>query len=221
MSYKSYVPRTDAKLFEWAQNLFEYATKNFNNWKIPAPSGDMSDNAETFERRLQQTSSPNRGKIDTLQKNEARKELVKSFRTYVQGFLAKNPNVTNVDREKMRLTVYDIIPTAVGNPVGLVTATVKYPNEGALELSIKHVEGTPFDARANYGVKIKYDVFAADTPLATNERELQESRFTRKKKELFTFDRNDRQKTACFCLRYENSKGNAGQWGAIVSAIIP
>ena len=139
----------------------------------------------------------------------------------MQGFLAKNPNVNNTDRKEMGLPIYDVIPTSVGDPVGLVTATIKYPNEGALELNIKHVEGSPFDKRANYGVKIRSVVAPIDQPSPNEINMLAESRFTRRKKELFTFENQDRQKKAYFCFRYENSKGKAGQWSSIISAVIP
>ena len=85
---------------------------------------------------------------------------------------------------------------------------------------IFHVETSPYDERANYGVKIRYGIFDVGAKLATDARELYESVFTRKRKILFTFDQSDRHKMVCFCLRYENSKGKAGQWSDIVSAII-
>jgi hypothetical protein len=103
----------------------------------------------------------------------------------------------------------------------LVAASVQYPNAGALELNIAHVEGTPFDPKANYGTKIRYGVFAADALPITDINLLLESRFTRRKKELFIFGDADTGKTAVFRLRYENSKGGAGQWGTAVTAVIP
>ena len=221
MSGKQYIPANDAQFITWAENMAEIAAERCEEWSVSPPDDIIGNTLADFKAKYAKFMNPNRGKIDTLEKNEARKVAEKACRTYVQGFLARNPKIADVDRERMGITVYDTIPTSVGNPVGLVTATVKYPNEGALELSIKHVEGSPFDARANYGVKIRYGVFAVGEAAATDVNQLADSLFTRKKKELFTFDRKDRQKTACFCLRYENSKGQAGQWGGVVSAIIP
>ena len=50
---------------------------------------------------------------------------------------------------------------------------------------------------------------------------LQHCRFTRRKKELITFDAAEAGMTAYVCCRYENRKGEAGQWGPVVSTIIP
>ena len=164
---------------------------------------------------------PTRSKVDTLAKNQVRKTVEKDFRNYLQGLVARNIRVTDEDRKMMEIPIYDVIPTPVGKPVGLAGATVRYVNEGALELNIKHVEGSPYDSRANYGVKIRYAVFPLDASPANDVSQLTESRFTRRKKELFTFHRNDARKIAWFCLRYENSKGETGQWGQMISAVIP
>jgi hypothetical protein len=50
-------------------------------------------------------------------------------------------------------------------------------------------------------------------------KELPHSRWTRRRKERFSFD-GDSGKTVYFCIRYENSKGEAGEFGPIFSAVI-
>ncbi|MDR2795078.1 MAG: hypothetical protein LBB47_00010 [Spirochaetaceae bacterium] len=51
--------------------------------------------------------------------------------------------------------------------------------------------------------------------------ELLHYRFTRRKKELLNFDAAESGMTAWFCARYENQKGEHGNWGPVASAIIP
>jgi len=43
----------------------------------------------------------------------------------------------------------------------------------------------------------------------------------RRRKELFIFPAEDSGKTAYFSIRYKNSKGQAGPWGPVFSAVIP
>jgi len=221
MSRSDYVPKNDDQLLDWVEKLVAYAAEHHSKWNVGAPDDDFIAQKGKFADALRKTKSKNRGAIDVQEKNDAKKALVKSCRVYVQGFLAKNPNVNNTDKKEMGLPIYDTTPTPVGDPIGLVSATIKYPNDGALELNIKHVEGSPFDKRANYGVKIRCAVLPIDEPSPNSVTMLTESRFTRRKKELFTFEKQDRKKMAYFCLRYENSKGRAGQWSAIISAVIP
>ena len=150
----------------------------------------------------------------------ARKELEAAMRDVKRRYFF-SPPLVDADLISLGLKPKDAIPTPVGDPVGLVTATIKYPNEGAHELGIKHVEGTPYDARANYGTKIRSVVMPIDDPSPNEVKALTESRFTRRKKELFTYGKQDRKKMAYYCFRYENSKGKAGQWSSIIAAVIP
>ena len=221
MAYKSYVPIKDADFIKWAEKLMEISAENYETWSIAPHEDVIGTTVAVFKQKLARMNDPNHGKIDTFEKNEARKAAEKACRTYVQGYIARNPKVTDTMRGYMGLTVYDTIPTSVADPIGLVTATIKYPNAGALELHIKHVEGTPMDIKANYGFRIYYGVYAADDSMPETGEDLRASKFTRQKKMLFTFNPKDSGKTACFCIRYENSKGKAGQWGSLISAIIP
>jgi hypothetical protein len=50
---------------------------------------------------------------------------------------------------------------------------------------------------------------------------LSHHRFTRRQKEKILFDAADGGMTAYVCCRYENGKGEVGQWGPIASAVIP
>ena len=216
-----YIPTNDSAFCDWAEKVSAYATANCARWGVSAPGNELESRLSDLKDKVDKCKLPTRSKVDTLAKNQARKTVEKDFRNYLQGLVMRNIKVTGEDRKMMGLPIYDATPTPVGDPVGLVTATVKYPNEGALELHIKHVTGSPFDKRANYGVKIRSGIFPIDQPPANHANQLTESRFTRRKKELFTFDKNDRKKIACFCLRYENAKGKAGQWSSVISAVVP
>jgi hypothetical protein len=50
---------------------------------------------------------------------------------------------------------------------------------------------------------------------------LRHYRFTRRRKEKILFDSEDAGMTVWVCCRYENQKGEVGQWGPAVSAVIP
>jgi hypothetical protein len=96
-----------------------------------------------------------------------------------------------------------------------------YPGRTQLQLLLKHIAGTPFNPKADYGYRIYYGLYTqSDTPPASGI-ELHESRFSRQKKVLFSFSPSDSGKTAFFSIRYENSKGKTGPWGPLFSAIIP
>ena len=132
-----------------------------------------------------------------------------------------NPPLTDADLLSLGLKPKDTEPTPVADPTGMAEASIAFPGRTQLRIYIKHVGEKEKDARVNYGCRIYYGLYAADaTPPATGN-DLRESRFTRRKKELFTFEPKDTGKIAYFCIRYENSKGKAGPWGMLTSALIP
>jgi hypothetical protein len=219
MSSKSYIPAGDAKFLEWAKTFSAYAKIHAIRWKVAPPDDDYTDLIGDFEHNLGKATEPNRGKIDTLKKNESRKALEKASRVFVQGFLAKNPYVNNADREAMGLTIYyDVIPTPVGKPTGVPTLATTYDKNGRIKLQIRVVDDAT-DKRANYGIKIYYGIFPQEAqPASVND--LSENRFTRQKSLLFSFPATDKGKKLFICARCENSKGDAGDWGEIIAATI-
>jgi hypothetical protein len=120
-------------------------------------------------------------------------------------------------------------------PEGFPEADVSYPGVHTLDLHPRPVAGQPHpDKRCNYGYRIYWGVLppgGASVEAATGEKrelmkapvsgkELPHSRWTRRQRERFDFD-GDSGKTVYFCIRYENSKGEAGEFGPIFQAVIP
>ena len=221
MSSNNYIPRNDMAFYEWAMTVYAYSIDNSKRWLVASVDPLIKRRLDDFKQLVDKCNQPTKSKVDTLEKNEARKSLEKDMRNYVQGMVAHNVNVTNKDREMMSLPIYDTTPTKVGEPQGLATADIAYLGGQVLELIIRHVDGTPFDKKANYGCKIYFGIYADSDPKPQTGEDLTKHRFTRRKKEIFEFSPSDVKKTACFCIRYENSKGVQGPWGAIVSAVIP
>ena len=218
---KKYIPANDPRFMEWVQNLYDESVKGFVKWKIAAPELFLETPMEDFAAKLAKMSDPNHGKIDTLEKNTSRKTLEKACRDYVQGFLARNPLVTDVDRERLGISVYDTIPTNISIPKVRPMIKVVYKGAGLLELHIAPEADISEDRRAYYGKKIQFDLFHADAPPPETRDVLNKGVFTRRKKEPFVFQPEDSAKRMYFCVRYENSKGQAGPWSNIMSAVIP
>ena len=216
-----YIPEQDEKLLEWADNVITQVAVNAERWKTPSPTDQMHNLHNSFGVLLKNCQSPNHGKIDTLKKNEMRRKLEKEFRDFVQGFLARNPYVSDIDRQNLQITVRDTRHTTVPVPEGKAEADIQFISRAQLQLIIKHVPGSPVDARAEHGYRIYHGVYHADEVQPASGKDLRESMFTRHKKVLFDFQPEDVGKMAYFCVRFENSKGQAGPWGQMVSTLIP
>ena len=221
MLKKDYIPKRDAELLIWAKKTYAYIDANHARVKAPPIETSVGDIIDEYENRLIITQDPNHGRIDIIQKNDIKKALIKEYRSYIQGFWAKNPYVTNADREQMGLNIPDTTPTTISDPEGQAEAEVAYTGKGQLRLRIKHIEWTPLNSKANYGYRIYYSVYAYGDKPPISAEDLTKSRFSRGKKVVFNFPPVDAGKTAYFAIRYENSKGNSGPWGPMFSAIIP
>jgi hypothetical protein len=221
MGNYQYIPRNAVAFVNWLIKLLAYVGKNYARWGIATLSEGFEERAEELRKLTDKCLDKDHSPVDTLRRNEARKTIERDVRSLLKGFVLYNPNVTEEDRRIMGLPVRDSVRTPVGDPEGQVTAKIKFPNERTLELHIEHVGDVPTDKRANYGVKIAYDVFPMDAPAPENASALHRAEFTRRKKKLFTFDEGESRKIAWFRLRYENRKGKAGQWGPMISAVIP
>ena len=131
------------------------------------------------------------------------------------------PPLTDADLIGLGLKPKDNIPTPVSVPKVRAVGKITFKSAGSLELHIAPETDISEDKRAYYGCKIAYAVMNADAPAPQSEKELTESMFTRRKKEAFIFQPQDAAKKIYFSLRYENSKGQAGPWCPIFSAVIP
>jgi len=230
---RNYIPSPDLKLIEWATKLLViiFAEENCTRWGILPPPQELQDLFDDFVEKHSIVQEGTGGIAKVKEKNVAKEKLIKALRNFIQGYLARNINVTEGDRVAMGLMIYDDIPTSVPVPVTQVEGTLTFRGLGLIEIRDMRPAADKPDARAGYGVRIYYGIMgespsenAADkfrlTAAPKHGSDLPHSVFTRKKRHLFDFTKN-RGKAAFFCMRYENSKGEAGPWGKIYEAFIP
>jgi hypothetical protein len=82
------------------------------------------------------------------------------------------------------------------------------------------VSGDPHD-RANGGFRVWYSVVAPCVAPPEKPDDLRKSFFTRRKKDVIEFDYGDSGKTAYIAVQIESPGGHQGNWGPMVSAVIP
>ena len=220
MKTSDWFPTKREKQITMAKNWRNVMGENLTLWNVTEDAFTKFCSAiDAFDKEL---SIPlnDRSRVSNARLRTACNELRVIMRDIKRRYFLLPP-LDKADLIALGLKLKDDTPTAVGKPLGVAAANVKYLGKKVMQLYIHHVEGTPLNEKANYGYKIYYGVYAdSETPPASG-KDLRENTFTRKKKELFTFQPEDTGKTAYFCIRYENSKGEAGPWGQLLSAIIP
>ena len=229
---KDFLPRSDNAILDWCYQfiLVIYVQLNYERWCIIKPPEELKELYDDYASKLGACKQNNRRPVDVVAKNVAKEKMIKAFRNFIQGFLARNINVTEEDRRLMGLPQRDTVLTSVPQPVTQVEGTLAFSGLGLIEMrNIRHATDKP-NARARYGVRIYYGILG-EAPAETGNTfrlsvrpthgsELPHSVFTRKKRHLFDFTA-ERGKEVFFCMRYENSKGEAGPWGKIFQAFVP
>ena len=227
---KDYIPKGNEALRQWAWNLIEMAGRRpiADRLRIMEPPATLPSALNVFTTLIQVQLAPHDlSPLHMQQTRDAKAKLIKELRAFVQGFLARNPYMTPADRVLLGLPAPDTIPTNVPPPGIPPTGVFAYPAQGLVEIAKITSVAEPADARAKYGVRIYYGVLGEPSdsnPLRigkrpTNGDALPHSVFTRRKRYRFDFT-GEKGKEVFFCLRFENSKGQAGPWGEIMSTFI-
>jgi hypothetical protein len=213
-----------------------FATKG-STWGIPPQHmSQLVDDAQAAETILDKVKSGDRTPADVVQCNVAFDNMGAEARFTKKHYLLMPP-LTLADFPALLLPLPDEIHTPVPPPTGQPVLTITYPGGPHLLMAyLAPLPGTePPDSRGDYGYALYRGImpqggatleqaagikhYLMKEPLSGDE--LLHYRFTRRKKELVGFDASESGMTAYFCARYENQKGEFGQWGPVVSAIIP
>jgi hypothetical protein len=136
----------------------------------------------------------------------------------MEGFIMANiPFVSDKDRDAMRLTTHDAKSTPV--PTSFPRYSIDTSTSARLyvhfwDSASKHC-GKPKGVR---GAEIRWEERASAPAKA---EDLSNAAFATRTPRAFAFTGDNQGRRVYFCLRWENSKGEKGPWGAVVSAIVP
>jgi hypothetical protein len=220
MSQKTdWMPGRRADQLVMARNWIGIMTaETRTKWNIPQDQflelGTFFGAAQTF---LQKAESSERTPVITEQCKEAFKALDGKMRFFKAHYFLVPP-LANADLVNLGLTPRDPHPTPSGNPTAEVTVETYLAGRHELGVRIVYVSGNPND-RANKGCRIWYKTVPPGETV-TSPKQLNESFYTRRKKDVVRFDYEDSGKTAYIAVQVEND-GKKGPWGPLVSALIP
>ena len=221
MRTKDYVPTNDGKFLKWIKSLYLYVMAHFSLWIVPSPQLTLEAPIADFEAALAKLDDPNYGKVDIERKKETRKVCEKAARVYVQGYLARNPAVSDEDRVAMEIPVYKKSKSELPVP------------DTVPELEVD--TGTPRRHKVHYrdrgsgrrgkpsgvaGIEIRWAILD-HTPVSVDE-ELIKSDFDTASPWINDFEESDRGKKVYYCGRWEApAEGGKGPFGEIIEAVIP
>ncbi|GHU52443.1 hypothetical protein FACS1894200_13010 [Spirochaetia bacterium] len=217
---RDYIPRGDGELLEWAKTLTSHVGPKVADFNIPSSAlTSVMGFLAAYQTAFDAAHEPNRGKVDVFNKNNAKKALLKSLRTFCMGYLIYNPLVTDADRETCGLPVHDTTRTPTPAPRTVPVLEIRMPLLRQIAVHFKDAgsvqRGKPAYVHA---IDLRWALLP-EQPLAVAELIGAESATA--SPYTFTFEEADRGKALYICSRWANSKENKGSWGEIVKAIVP
>ncbi|MDR1326114.1 MAG: hypothetical protein LBK00_08785 [Treponema sp.] len=180
--------------------------------------------------------SGERTAVSVAKCNEVFKEMEAEAR-YIKKHWLIAPPLTSADLASLLLAQPDTTHSPVPPPTGQPSLSITYPGgPHLLSVHLTFLSGTtPLDSRSDYGYALYKGVmpqggatleqaasgkhYLMKPPL--DGEDLLHYKFTRRKIEVVGFAAEESGMTAYFCSRYENGKGEAGEWGPVASAVIP
>jgi hypothetical protein len=220
MSNPDWLPHRRADQIALCDNWIVYMTAARRTaWGVPQEQFTELANLFDAARELlrQAMDDDERTRVITVRCQAAFKTLTAKARYFKDRFF-KMPPLDEGDITALGLRIPDPRHTPVPVPEAQAQADLTFPGIHLVELrNIRPVSGTAPDPRSDYGVRIYYGFSGPPsarfpfrvTGVPKTGTDLPYSIFTRRKKERFDFD-GESGNTVYFCLRYENSKGEAG-----------
>jgi hypothetical protein len=99
-----YIPHHDGAFLEWAKTILAYVNPRLAAFNIPTA---VLPPIQTQLTAYETVQNQNRGKVDVLNKNEAKEALTGRLRSFIKAYLAYNPAVSGAEKENMGLPLHD------------------------------------------------------------------------------------------------------------------
>jgi hypothetical protein len=234
-----WMPSARNPILTMCRNWIAYLTAERRSlWGVPQAEFTLLENlfkaAEDLLKKAQDEAE--RTHVTTVELQAAFAALTGKMRFFRDRYF-KLPPLTDGDWAALGFRAKDPHPTPIPPPDGVPGVSLSYPGgPGALTAHLGPLAGTQeLNPLSDYGYAVYLGIMppggATLEQAASEKRYLMEPpkdgkmlshhRFTRRKKEKLVFEAEDAGMTAFVCSRYENGKGQTGQWGPVVSAIIP
>ncbi|MDR2194687.1 MAG: hypothetical protein LBP19_09560 [Treponema sp.] len=234
-----WMPGPRSEILAMCRNWISYmTTERRTAWNIPQDQftelQTLFGNAETLLQKA--LDEAERTHVITVECQAAFTALCAKMRFFRDRYF-KMPPLTEGDWAALGFRQKDDHHTPVPEPDGTPAASLSYAGgPHALLVHLGPMAGTrALDLASDYGYAVYVGIMppggatleqaASDKhylmKMPADGKQLQHYRFTRRRKEKILFDAEDGGMTAWVCCRYENQKGDVGQWGPVVSAIIP
>jgi hypothetical protein len=215
-----WLPKSRAEQLTMADDWNSVCAPKQSYWNIPGASLTELTTLRGAARTALETAKNETTRTPVA--NARCKEAFDALTVFMRDFKRRyflTPPLLDSDLISLGLKPHDTHPTPSSTPTAQVTVETYLVGRHELGVRIVYVTGSPKDP-ANKGYRIWYSVVAPGETPPTAPKELRQSFFTKRGKDVIEFDFGDSGKTVYFAVMIEND-GKKGPWGPMVSALIP
>jgi hypothetical protein len=163
-------------------------------------------------------SSTNRTSAEVLAKDEARKDYKTAIRSFVVRFVNGNPLISDADRRRMGLTVHSTSHTPAPVPATAPEGSADFSQHMQHSIHFRNSDATNRAKPVGvHGCEI-WRKLGGDAPV--NASELTFLAVDTHSPFIINYQGEDVGKTACYWLRWVNTRGETGPWSTSISAMI-
>jgi hypothetical protein len=217
---KDWLPWARSAILAMADDWIAVCAVCLSAWGIPGTGlTELTTRRDAARTSLQNAKNETtRTPVANALCKEAFDALGDCMRDFKRRYFLSPPLIAS-DYVSLGLKPHDTHPTPSHAPTAQVTVETYLIGRHELGVRIIYVTGSPDDP-ANKGYRIWYTVVAPGETPPANPEELRKSFFTKRRKDVIEFDFEDSGKTVYFAVQIENN-GKKGNWGPMVSALIP
>jgi hypothetical protein len=215
-----WLPKSREAILAMAAEWIAVCAIRKTDWNIPDQAlAGLTTRRDAARAALETAKNETtRTPVANAQCKEAFDALSDFMRDFKRRYFLSPPLLAS-DYVSLGLKPHDPHPTPSPVPTAQVTIETYLVGRHELGVRIVYVTGGP-DEPANKGYRIWYRVVAPDETPPANPKDLRESFFTKRKKDVIEFDFEDSGKIVYLAVQIEND-GKKGTWGPMVSALIP
>lgn len=201
----------------WVEVLSNEESVEAYEWK-PLDCGEVLGKIDAYQAARDAYANDD-STVRCLKKNEAKDEARKIMREFANTSIRFNKKVDEVTRQYLGIRPKDTVPTTHPRPTSqpdTEVGTTSNRFEHRLSAKNRDSRGSAKPADA-YGVRYGWQV-GGDAPVTGAD--LPKGKFSRKTVLTVTYTEADKGKRVWYATCYENAKGDAGPWSALVEAFI-
>jgi hypothetical protein len=220
---RDFIPRSDGDAEDWGGKFIRYLNGIREKVGFPMDAYELLKALqEDFSAKYKiATTTATRTKLTIDDKDAAREAFVSATRGLVKSYLAFNPQITDTDRDGLGITV----PKDTRTPAPIE----EVPPSVSIDTSILRVVKIFFSPKGEkkksaakppgqHGVEILYCVGAKPADAID---QMGRSVFSTHSPVKLVFTDAQRGQVLSFVIRWENTRGQKGEWSAIIHVIIP